>query len=225
MTFIDPKIEKSWKEVLIDEFQQPYFKDLKQFLLEEKKHYSVFPPSNSIFRAFDLTPFNNVKAVILGQDPYHGKGQAHGLCFSVNKGIPFPPSLINIFKELNSDCGIKKPENGDLTSWAMQGVLLLNTVLTVRESSPESHKNKGWEFFTDSVIKHISNERNNIVFILWGNNAKAKLNIIDSSKHLTLTAAHPSPLSATRGFFGCKHFSKTNSYLIEKNIEPINWEL
>jgi len=225
MASIEPKIEDSWKVILAEEFKQPYFSVLKSFLMEEKKKYQVFPPGEKIFNAFALTPFNKVKVVLLGQDPYHNPGQAHGLCFSVNPGVSFPPSLVNIFKELRTDLGIMPPANGELSAWARQGVLLLNTVLTVRENTADSHKNKGWEQFTDSVIKHISAEKESVVFILWGNNAKAKTQLIDTSKHCILTAAHPSPLSATRGFFGCKHFSKTNEYLASKNIEPINWNL
>ena len=225
MASITPKIEASWKNLLAEEFQKPYFIQLKNFLLEEKTKYAVFPPGDKIFNAFDLTPFDNVKVVILGQDPYHGRGQAHGLCFSVNPGIAFPPSLVNIFKELKTDLGIMPPSSGELSAWAKQGVLLLNTVLTVRENTADSHKNKGWEQFTDSVIKQISEKKEHVVFILWGNNAKVKTQIIDASKHCILTAAHPSPLSATRGFFGCAHFSKTNEYLKNKNIEPIDWRL
>jgi len=225
MASIEPKIEASWKSLLAEEFQKPYFIQLKNFLLEEKTKYAVFPPGDKIFNAFDLTPFDNVKVVILGQDPYHGRGQAHGLCFSVNPGIAFPPSLVNIFKELKTDLGIMPPSSGELSAWAKQGVLLLNTVLTVRENTADSHKNKGWEQFTDSVIKQISEKKEHVVFILWGNNAKVKTQIIDASKHCILTAAHPSPLSATRGFFGCAHFSKTNEYLKNKNIEPIDWRL
>ncbi|MPL99175.1 Uracil-DNA glycosylase [bioreactor metagenome] len=225
MAIIEPKIEESWKKLLAGEFQQPYFSKLKDFLVEEKRKYSVFPPGDRIFSAFDLTPFDKVKVVILGQDPYHGRGQAHGLCFSVNPGIPFPPSLVNIFKELQSDLGIKPPISGELSAWAHQGVLLLNTVLTVRENTADSHKNKGWEQFTDSVIRYISAEKENVVFILWGNNAKVKTQLIDTAKHCILTAAHPSPLSASRGFFGCRHFSRANEYLVSKNIEPIDWQL
>lgn len=225
MASITPKIEASWKNLLAEEFQKPYFIQLKNFLLEEKTKYAVFPPGDKIFNAFDLTPFDNVKVVILGQDPYHGRGQAHGLCFSVNPGIAFPPSLVNIFKVLKTDLGIMPPSSGELSAWAKQGVLLLNTVLTVRENTADSHKNKGWEQFTDSVIKQISEKKEHVVFILWGNNAKVKTQIIDASKHCILTAAHPSPLSATRGFFGCAHFSKTNEYLKSKNIEPIDWRL
>lgn len=225
MAIIEPKIEGSWRTLLSDEFQQPYFNELKNFLLEEKKNHTVFPPGDQIFNAFNLTPFQAVKVVILGQDPYHGRGQAHGLCFSVNTGIAFPPSLVNIFKEIKSDLGYMPPATGELSAWAKQGVLLINTVLTVRENTPESHKNKGWEKFTDRVITLISEQKEQVVFILWGNNAKVKTQLIDTSKHCILTAAHPSPLSATRGFFGCKHFSKTNEYLISKNIQPIDWQL
>jgi len=225
MAIIEPKIEGSWRTLLSDEFQQPYFNELKKFLLEEKKNHTVFPPGDQIFNAFNLTPFQAVKVVILGQDPYHGRGQAHGLCFSVNTGIAFPPSLVNIFKEIKSDLGYMPPATGELSAWAKQGVLLINTVLTVRENTPESHKNKGWEKFTDRVITLISEQKEQVVFILWGNNAKVKTQLIDTSKHCILTAAHPSPLSATRGFFGCKHFSKTNEYLISKNIQPIDWQL
>ncbi len=225
MASITPKIEASWKNLLAEEFQKPYFIQLKNFLLEEKTIHAVFPPGDKIFNAFDLTPFDKAKVVILGQDPYHGRGQAHGLCFSVNPGIAFPPSLVNIFKELKSDLGFMPPATGELSSWAKQGVLLLNTVLTVRENTADSHKNKGWEQFTDCVIKQISEKKEHVVFILWGNKAKVKTQIIDASKHCILTAAHPSPLSATRGFFGCAHFSKTNEYLKSKNIEPIDWRL
>lgn len=225
MASIEPKIDSSWGKILNEEFHKPYFSQLKDFLREEKTKYAVFPPEEMMFNAFNLTPFDQVKVVVLGQDPYHGRGQAHGLCFSVNPGIPKPPSLKNIFKELKSDLGIEPPANGMLTEWAKQGVLLINAVLTVRESIPESHKNKGWEIFTDSVIQHISDQKENVVFILWGNNAKTKTRIIDASKHCILTAAHPSPLSASRGFFGCRHFSKTNEYLKSKNIQTINWRL
>lgn len=225
MTSIEPNIEASWGNLLTDEFNKSYFSELKNFLVDEKLKYAVFPPGDNIFNAFNLTPFDKVKVVILGQDPYHGRGQAHGLCFSVNPGIAFPPSLGNILKELKSDLGIMPPATGELSAWAKQGVLLINTVLTVRENSPESHKNKGWEKFTDSVIQHISEKKEHVVFILWGNNAKIKTQLIDTSKHCILSAAHPSPLSASRGFFGCKHFSKTNEYLISKNIEPIDWRL
>lgn len=225
MEVINPQIEESWKQVLKAEFSKPYFISLKQFLVDEKKKNLVFPPGEHIFKAFNTTPFNKVKVVILGQDPYHGIGQAHGLSFSVNAGVPFPPSLVNIFKEIQADLGYPRPASGDLNAWARQGVLLLNTVLTVRENTPESHKNKGWEQFTDCVIQQISNNREKVVFILWGNNAKAKMQLIDGTKHLVLTAAHPSPLSASRGFFGCRHFSKVNEYLQQNGMEAIDWKL
>ncbi len=222
---IQPRIEESWKEMLNHEFMKPYFIALKSFLVEEKKKFNVFPAGGSIFRAFDSVPFHKTKALILGQDPYHGSGQANGLCFSVNPGIPLPPSLQNIYKEIQTDIGHKPNSMGDLSSWASQGVLLLNTVLTVRENQPESHKGKGWETFTDQVIRLLSTHRQHMVFILWGNNAKAKIPFIDQNKHLILTAAHPSPLSASRGFFGCRHFSKTNEYLSQHQIEPIDWTI
>jgi uracil-DNA glycosylase len=222
---INPEIEESWKELLWEEFQKPYFLELKNFLVEEKKKYRIFPPGKEIFNAFNLTPFHKVKVVILGQDPYHGYGEAHGLCFSVKEGVPLPPSLVNIFKELQDDIGFIPPASGNLTKWALQGVFLLNTILTVRENQPQSHRNKGWEKFTDAVIQLISEKKEHVVFMLWGANAKAKLPLIDTLKHLVLTAAHPSPLSAHNGFFGCKHFSKANAYLKSHNIEPIEWQL
>lgn len=222
---IDPKILACWKELLWEEFQKPYFANLKNFLIEEKKKYRVFPPGNEIFNAFNLTPFEKVKVVILGQDPYHGYGEAHGLCFSVKPGVPLPPSLVNIFKELSDDVGFIPPKSGDLTKWALQGVFLLNTILTVRENSPLSHKNKGWEIFTDAVIRTISEKKEHVVFMLWGSNAKSKISLIDASKHLILTAAHPSPFSAYNGFFGCRHFSKANAYLVSHNMTPIEWQL
>lgn len=219
------KIESSWFELLHEEFSKEYFKNLVNFIKEEKSRYKIYPPGSLIFNAFNTTPVNKIKVVILGQDPYHGEGQAHGLCFSVPLGIKPPPSLINIFKELNSDLGIAFPKHGNLTSWAEQGVLLLNATLTVRANSPGSHQNKGWETFTDAVIKTLNDTKNNLVFILWGNYAKAKQNLINPEKHLILTAAHPSPFSANSGFFGCKHFSKTNEYLMKIGKEPINWSL
>ncbi|MFQ3580046.1 MAG: uracil-DNA glycosylase [Bacteroidales bacterium] len=219
------KIESSWFELLHEEFSKEYFKNLVNFVKEEKSKYKIYPPGSLIFNAFNTTPVNKVKVVILGQDPYHGEGQAHGLCFSVPSGIKPPPSLINIFKELNSDLGIPFPKHGTLTSWAEQGVLLLNATLTVRANSPGSHQNKGWETFTDAVIKTLNDTKTNLVFILWGNYAKAKQSLINPEKHLILTAAHPSPFSANSGFFGCKHFSKTNEYLIKMGKEPINWSL
>ncbi|MDI3527496.1 MAG: uracil-DNA glycosylase [Tenuifilum sp.] len=222
---INPQIEPSWKKVLNDEFSKKYFFDLKLFLLEEKKKHTIYPPGSQIFAAFNHTPFHTVKVVILGQDPYHGPGQAHGLCFSVPKGIPAPPSLKNIFKELNDDIGIPIPNHGNLEKWARQGVLLLNATLTVRANQAGSHQNKGWETFTDAAIKAVSEKHSGIVFLLWGNYAQAKSIIIDQNKHFILKAPHPSPLSASRGFFGCKHFSKTNRLLTSIGKEPIDWTL
>ncbi|HNQ20239.1 MAG TPA: uracil-DNA glycosylase [Bacteroidales bacterium] len=219
-----PHIESSWLEVLKDEFQQPYFLEIKKFLLEDKKKYRVFPPGQLIFNAFNLTPFDKVKIVIIGQDPYHGYGQAHGLCFSVPKGVAKPPSLQNIFKELKEDLNINPPEHGDLTGWAKQGVFLLNAILTVRENTPESHRNIGWEKFTNAAIENLSDKKEHLVFMLWGSYAQEKEKLIDNTKHLILKAAHPSPFSANKGFFGCHHFSKANQYLIANNIDPIKWE-
>lgn len=220
-----PDIDESWYKVLREQFEAPYFADLKSFLVEEKQHYAVYPPGKLIFNAFNLTPFDKVKVVILGQDPYHGPGQAHGLSFSVPDGVQFPPSLINIFKELNNDLGIPMAHSGNLEKWAREGVLLLNASLTVRAGQAASHSRHGWEAFTDAAIRALSEEREHLVFILWGNYAIAKRALIDPFKHLILTSVHPSPLSASRGFFGCHHFSKTNNYLIEHNIEPIDWKL
>ena len=217
------KIEKSWQEVLQVEFDKPYFESLVSFVKQEYASNTIFPPAGQIFNAFNTCPFNNVKVVILGQDPYHGPGQAHGLCFSVNDGIQFPPSLQNIFKEITSDLGIPAPKTGNLTRWAEQGVLLLNATLTVRASQAGSHQGRGWEEFTDSVIKIISEKAENVVFILWGSYAIKKKALINASKHCILTAPHPSPLSSYRGFFGCKHFSQTNTYLTNKGKTPINW--
>jgi uracil-DNA glycosylase len=222
---IDPKIDESWKKLLIDEFSLPYFYSLKQFLVEEKKQYVIFPPGPFIFAAFNITPLESVKVVILGQDPYHGKGQAHGLCFSVPHGITPPPSLINIFKEIRDDLGIPVPAHGNLQSWAEQGVLLLNATLTVRANQPGSHQNKGWEMFTDTVIRKLSLEREGLVFLLWGKFAQAKEYLIDTDKHHILKSAHPSPYSANAGFFGCRHFSKTNEILKKQGKKEINWEL
>jgi uracil-DNA glycosylase len=219
-------IEESWKQLLQPEFELPYFQQLDALLSNEKeKGILIFPPANLIFEAFNKTAFTNVKVVILGQDPYHGIGQAHGLCFSVDEGIPIPPSLKNIFKELKTDLGIDIPNKGNLSKWASQGVLLLNTTLTVRENEANSHQNKGWETFTDKVIQHTSNQKEHVVFILWGKFAQSKNQLIDNKKHLVLEAAHPSPLSAYNGFFGCKHFSKTNYYLQQNHLEPIDWQL
>ncbi|MEE0991097.1 MAG: uracil-DNA glycosylase [Paludibacteraceae bacterium] len=217
------KIEKSWQEVLQTEFDKPYFENLVGFVKQEYASNTIFPPAGQIFNAFNTCPFNNVKVVILGQDPYHGPGQAHGLCFSVNDGIQFPPSLQNIFKEITSDLGIPEPKTGNLTRWAEQGVLLLNATLTVRASQAGSHQGKGWEEFTDAVIKTISEKAENVVFILWGSYAIKKKSLINASKHCILTAPHPSPLSSYRGFFGCKHFSQTNTYLTSKGKTPIEW--
>lgn len=217
------KIEKSWQEVLQTEFDEPYFEDLVGFVKQEYASRTIFPPAGQIFNAFNTCPFNNVKVVILGQDPYHGPGQAHGLCFSVNDGVQFPPSLQNIFKEITSDLGIPAPKTGNLTRWAEQGVLLLNATLTVRASQAGSHQGKGWEEFTDAVIKTISEKAENVVFILWGSYAIKKKALINATKHCILTAPHPSPLSSYRGFFGCKHFSQTNTYLTSKGKTPIEW--
>lgn len=222
---VNPLIESSWKYALESEFKKEYFLRLKSFLISEKSSYQIFPPGNKIFEAFNLTPINEVRVVILGQDPYHNVGQAHGLCFSVNEGIPAPPSLLNIFKELSTDVGFKIPTNGNLTSWAKQGVFLLNATLTVRAHQAGSHQKKGWETFTDEVIRQISIVNKNVVFILWGNYARSKKNLIDHSKHLILESVHPSPLSAYSGFFGCKHFSKTNHYLEANGCKPIDWQL
>lgn len=222
---IKPTIEDSWKNILKQQFESPYFTQLKLFLLEEKRTYRIFPHGDNIFSAFNYTPFDEVKVVILGQDPYHGTGQAHGLCFSVPEGIKPPPSLVNIYKEIESDLGLKMPTTGNLTSWATQGVLLINATLTVRAHEAGSHQNKGWESFTDAVIKTVSELRPHVVFILWGNYARAKAKLIDSSKHLILEAAHPSPFSAYNGFFGCRHFSKTNEWLIQHNLQAINWQI
>lgn len=220
-----PDIEEKWYNALKDEFEAAYFANIKSFLIEEKKQHIVFPPSSLIFNAFNLTPFDEVKVVILGQDPYHNIGQAHGLAFSVPDNIQKPPSLINIFKELNQDLGLPIPTHGNLEKWAKEGVLLLNASLTVRAHMAASHAKIGWQQFTDAAIKALSDNRENLVFILWGNYAIAKENLIDHNKHLILKTVHPSPLSASRGFFGCKHFSKTNEYLIKNNIKPIDWSL
>ena len=225
MQKIDPIIEEGWKSVLSDQFQSPYFTALKEFLVEEKKKYTIYPPGRLIFNAFQHTPFEKVKVVILGQDPYHGKGQAHGLCFSVPPGVPKPPSLVNIFKELQSDLGIPLPEYGTLEKWATQGVLLINATLTVRDGQAGSHQNRGWETFTNRVIEVVSQEKKGVVFLLWGRYAQAKASLIDENKHLVLKAAHPSPLSAHNGFFGCRHFSKTNEYLEQQGNPGIDWTL
>lgn len=222
---IQPVIENSWKQELSEEFKAPYFFELKSFLLEEKKKFLIYPPGSEIFSAFNYTPFDKVKAVILGQDPYHGPGQANGLCFSVKDGVQKPPSLQNIFKELYSDLGLSIPSSGNLENWAKQGVLLLNATLTVRANMAGSHQNKGWENFTDAAIKILSEKKLNLVFILWGNYAQAKQTLIDPTKHLIIKSAHPSPFSVERGFFGSRPFSKCNAYLKEKGIEEIDWRL
>lgn len=221
---MDVKIHESWKIHLEKEFNKPYFKDLSDFVKSEYKTHTCFPPGNQIFNAFDQCPFEDVKVVIIGQDPYHGKGQANGLCFSVNDNVSHPPSLINIFKEIEKDLGIPYPKSGNLMRWANQGVLLLNATLTVKESQAGSHQKKGWEQFTDAVIKLISNKKEHIIFLLWGGFAKQKSKIIDNTKHHILTSGHPSPLSANRGYwFGNKHFSKTN-YLLEQEFRtPVLW--
>ncbi|HRH65191.1 MAG TPA: uracil-DNA glycosylase [Bacteroidia bacterium] len=224
MTEVNPNIEDSWKLRLSDEFKAPYFMKLKDFLLDEKKKGETnFPPGSKIFSAFQHTPFEKVKVVILGQDPYHGPGQAHGLSFSVPPGIGIPPSLLNIFKELRNDLKIPIPSTGNLEKWANQGVLLLNATLTVRANQPGSHQNKGWELFTDAVIREISATRTGVVFLLWGKYAQAKEVLIDTTKHFILKAPHPSPFSADRGFFGCKHFSKTNEILKSEGLSEIDW--
>ncbi|MBN2807515.1 MAG: uracil-DNA glycosylase [Prolixibacteraceae bacterium] len=220
---MDVKIEESWKTVLQQEFEQPYFTELTSFVRDEYRNHAVFPPGNAIFNAFNLCPFHQVKVVIIGQDPYHGPGQAHGLCFSVQPGVDFPPSLRNIFKEIHADLGIPIPPNGDLTRWAKQGVLLLNATLTVRAHQAGSHQKKGWETFTDAVIKLVSAQREHVVFLLWGAYAQQKKLLIDASKHLLLESVHPSPLSASRGFFGNHHFSQCNQYLAAHGENPIHW--
>lgn len=225
MEVIDPKIEQSWKEQILFAFQTESFFALKQFLIEEKKKSIVFPPNQLIFNAFNLTPFDKVKVVLLGQDPYHNVGQAHGLCFSVPDGVAHPKSLVNIFKELHDDIGCPIPQSGNLEKWAKQGVLLLNATLTVRAHEAGSHQKKGWEEFTNAVIKTISDKKEGVVFLLWGNYAQEKIPLIDQNKHHILTTVHPSPLSASRGFFGCRHFSKTNQILQTEGKEPIDWDL
>jgi len=222
---INPAIEESWKEILWEEFQSPYFASLKEFLVKEKQQYTIYPPGNLIFNAFQHTPPDRLKAVILGQDPYHGTGQAHGLCFSVPPGIRMPPSLVNIFKELQTDLDIQIPGHGNLEKWADQGVLLLNATLSVRAGQAGSHQHMGWETFTNRVIETISEEKSGIVFLLWGRYAQAKESLIDKQKHLILKAAHPSPFSAHHGFLGCRHFSRTNAYLNKKGIPEIDWTL
>jgi len=220
---MDVKIAATWKSLLPDEFDQPYFQQLAEFVKTEYKTQTIYPRGTDIFKAFDRCSFEDVKVVIIGQDPYHGPGQANGLCFSVNEGIRMPPSLLNIFKEIRDDLGKPIPASGDLDRWARQGALLLNATLTVRANTPGSHQNRGWETFTDAVIRKISDEKEGIVFLLWGAYAQRKGEVIDRSKHLVLMSAHPSPFSADRGFFGCKHFSKANAYLRSKGKAEIDW--
>lgn len=220
---MDIKIAPTWKSHLDEEFDKSYFKQLVEFVKSEYQTATVYPPGKEIFRAFDACSFDDVKVVIIGQDPYHGPGQANGLCFSVRDEVRMPPSLKNIFKEIQNDLGKPIPKSGDLGRWAEQGVLLLNATLTVRASSAGSHQNKGWESFTDAVIKKISDEKKNVVFLLWGSYAQKKGEIIDRNKHFVLMSAHPSPFSADRGFFGCKHFSKANDYLKAKGLKEIEW--
>jgi uracil-DNA glycosylase len=224
MNTVNVAIHPSWKQVLNAEFSASYFQKLKEFLINEKREHIIYPPGNRIFAAFDHTPFENVKVVIIGQDPYHKKGQANGLCFSVSPGVAKPPSLVNIFKELQTDLGIPIPQSGNLEPWADQGVLLLNATLTVREGEAGSHQGKGWETFTDAVIKKISEQKTGVVFLLWGRFAHTKEELIDKNKHFILKAAHPSPL-ARGAFFGCKHFSKTNELLRKQGLEPIDWRV
>lgn len=221
------KIEESWKKVLEPVFLKPYFQKLVEFVKSEygNQNKIIYPPGSLIFNAFNLTPFNKVKVVIIGQDPYHGPNQAHGLCFSVNKGVAIPPSLRNIYKELERDLGIKPPNHGCLSSWAKQGVLLLNAILTVEAGKPGSHQNKGWEIFTDDVIQIVNDQKKHLVFLLWGRFAQEKGKNIDRNKHLVLTASHPSPLANPSNFLGCGHFSKTNEYLKTHGIEPIDWKI
>ncbi len=222
---ISTRINNSWDKILQDEFKKPYFKNLVNFLDSEKKAGKViFPPSDDIFNAFKHTAFDNVKVVILGQDPYHGSGQAHGLCFSVKPDIKTPPSLKNIYKEMNTDLGLEPVNHGYLINWADQGILMLNAVLTVEQSKPGSHRKRGWEIFTDRVIEILNQEKENLVFILWGNDARKKKSMLDESKHYIIESAHPSPFSV-KNFYGTQPFSKTNNYLKNKGIEPVNWSL
>lgn len=218
-------IGNSWDALLADEFRSEYYLRLREFLKYEYAHYTVYPSMYDIFNSLKYTPYENVKAVIIGQDPYHGEGQAHGLCFSVKRGVPVPPSLQNIFKELNSDLGITPPHHGELTDWAKQGVLMLNSVLTVRAGQANSHKGRGWEQLTDAVIRRLNERSTPTAFILWGGNAKAKAPLITNPAHAVFKAAHPSPLSAYNGFFGCRHFSAVNDFLKRNGIEPIDWKI
>lgn len=218
-------IENDWLPELQDEFRKPYYRKLYDFVREEYNLAQIFPPADDIFNAFALTPFENVKVVVLGQDPYHNVGQAHGLCFSVKPDVDIPPSLMNIYKELHSDLGCEIPNNGYLVKWAKQGVLMLNTVLTVRAHQPNSHRGQGWEEFTDAAIRALNAQNRPIVFLLWGGPAQEKAKMLDNPNHLILKAPHPSPLSAYRGFFGCRHFSQTNDFLEKNGLEPIDWQI
>ena len=218
-------IGNDWDAILADEFKKPYYLALRQFLKEEYSSKVIYPSMYDIFNAFRYTPYSDVKVVLLGQDPYHGAGQAHGLCFSVKDDVAPPPSLVNLFKELHNDVGCTVPQSGCLTKWAERGVMLLNSVLTVREGAAGSHRGKGWETFTDSVISRLNDRKVPIVFMLWGNYAKSKIPLITSDRHLVLTAAHPSPLSASYGFFGCRHFSKANDFLVSNGMTPVDWQL
>lgn len=218
-------IHNEWQEILQEEFQAPYYQQLRMFLKQEYEEQMIYPVMQDIWQAFELTPYNDVKVLILGQDPYHGPNQAHGLSFSVQKGVKIPPSLRNIYKELEEDLGIKPANHGDLTSWAKQGIFLLNTVLTVRQGQAYSHRGKGWEMLTDAVIRALNNRKEPVIFLLWGNASIAKKALIDTKKHIVLTSPHPSPLSAHRGFFGSKPFSKINDALIDLGEEPIDWQL
>lgn len=222
---INMNINEEWKEALLSEFEEPYFIELWEHVSDEYRTKEVFPPAEDVFNAFNYTPLSKVKCVIIGQDPYHNVGQAHGLCFSVKPEVAIPPSLVNIYKELHDDIGFDIPDNGYLEKWANQGILMLNTVLTVRAHEANSHKGMGWEKFTDAVIKVLNEQDRPIVYLLWGAPAQKKAAKVDNPKHLLLKAPHPSPLSSYRGFFGCKHFSKTNEFLMEKGIEPIDWRV
>ena len=223
---MEVKIEAGWKEVLKNEFGRDYFQQIAAFLKTEKAQgKTIYPPGGLLFNAFDKTPFNKVKVVILGQDPYHGPGQAQGLCFSVPDGVPPPPSLVNIYKELNTDIGLPIPKTGNLTKWADRGVFLLNAILTVRANEPASHAKVGWMEFTDAVIRKISSEKEGVVFLLWGRFAQDKQVLVDETRHHVLKAAHPSPFSADKGFFGCRHFSKTNALLAKRGIDPVDWQI
>ncbi|WP_306483904.1 uracil-DNA glycosylase [Anaerococcus sp.] len=219
------QIGNDWDQLLKEEWEKPYYKNLRKFLINEYKHYNIYPDMYDLFNALKYVSYEDTKVVILGQDPYHGKGQAHGFSFSVKEDVPIPPSLLNIYKELNDDLGLFIPDNGDLTKWAKQGVLLLNTVLTVREKSPNSHRGKGWEVLTDRIIELLNKREKPIVFILWGANAKSKEKLITNKNHLILKSVHPSPLSAYRGFFGSKVFSRTNEFLRANNMDEIDWQI